>query len=239
MFEDKRVLAVIPARGGSKGLPNKNILLCAGRPLIEWTISAARSVDFIDDVVVSSDSKEIADIAQAAGALVPFKRPDNLATDNASIVDVLNHAWKTAGDYCGRAHDFVVLLQPTSPLRNSGHINSAINFYFKNRLSESDGLASVFSVGKKYGWLMQSSPLDAPYLKFCISNLSNNLQRQKLGDYFLPNGAIFIVRGCDIPLGLYKPNTIPFIMEKDDSIDIDTFDDFQKAETILRERQAK
>jgi len=93
MYRNTSLLAVIPARGGSKGLPGKNIRKCAGRPLIEWTIAAAKAVAEIDDVLVSTDCGEIAEVSRNAGASVPFLRYDALSTDNASMLDVLQHAW--------------------------------------------------------------------------------------------------------------------------------------------------
>jgi CMP-N,N'-diacetyllegionaminic acid synthase len=125
MFRELRILALIPARSGSKGLPGKNVLNFSGKPLIEWSISAAKHANYIDDVLVSTDSQNIADIAKNAGANVPFLRPFELSTADASIVDVIKHVWKTYLTSDGKNFDYVVLLQPTSPLRDSSHIVSA------------------------------------------------------------------------------------------------------------------
>ena len=94
MYNNYTLLAVIPARGGSKGLPNKNILECAGKPLLDWTIAAAFNSSLIDAVLVSTDSADIASIAKRAGALVPFLRPDDLARDDSSTIDAVEHAWE-------------------------------------------------------------------------------------------------------------------------------------------------
>jgi CMP-N,N'-diacetyllegionaminic acid synthase len=236
MHSDSSLLALIPARSGSKGLPNKNILDCAGKPLIEWTISAALGVDQIDDVLVSTDAEEIAVPARRAGASVPFLRPCELAADDSSMLDVARHAWGTHLDAKGKRFDYVVLLQPTSPLRTSEHISEAIAFYFGNRGSEEDTLASVYQVGQKHGWLMQVAE-EGRYIQFCLDVNSGNPQRQKLAPYFLPNGSIFIVKGSTLAEGLYRPNTLPYIMDAADSIDIDTYDDFKNAEHLLRIRQ--
>jgi CMP-N,N'-diacetyllegionaminic acid synthase len=235
MYAGFSVLALIPARGGSKGLPNKNVLDCAGKPLIEWTISAALGASAIDDVLVSTDADDIAAVSRRAGASVPFLRPAELAGDESSMLDVIRQAWEIHGDANGRRFDYIVLLQPTSPLRTSAHIDEAVEFYFKNRRSDDDTLASVHPVGQKHGWLMQTSG-DGDYIRFCLDVRSGNPQRQKLKPYYLPNGAIFVVRGGGFADGLYRDNTLPFVMDAADSVDIDTYDDFREAEALLRQR---
>ncbi len=113
------ILAIIPARRDSKGLPKKNILNCAGKPLIAWTIEAALKAKFIDKVLVSTDCKEIASIAEKYGAWVPFIRPEELATDNASTVDVVKHVITWIKNNNQQLYTIIVLLQPTSPLRDA------------------------------------------------------------------------------------------------------------------------
>lgn len=235
MYDSLSLLALIPARGGSKGLPNKNILDCAGRPLIEWSISAALGAGVIDDVLVSTDSDVIAAASRSAGASVPFLRPAELAGDDSSMLDVIKHAWETYADARGRRFDYIVLCQPTSPLRTSAHIDEAVKFYFKNRRNEDDTLASVYSVGQKHGWLMQLSS-DGGYIRFCMNVSSGNAQRQKLNPYYLPNGAIFVIRGGNFESGLYRDNTLPYVMEAADSVDIDTLEDFDVATASLLRR---
>jgi CMP-N,N'-diacetyllegionaminic acid synthase len=232
MFNKYSFLALIPARSDSKGLPGKNILDFAGKPLIEWTISAAKSVNFFDDVLVSTDSKKISEIAKTAGASVPFIRPSILATDQSNLVDVVKHAWENHLTSDGKNFDYVVLLQATSPLRTDLHIISAIEHFFRESKSNMDTLASVYEVDKKNGWLMQTKD-HGPYINFCFEFAKNNPQRQELNDLYLPNGAIFIVKGSEIDQGIYHSNTIPFEMSLNDSVDIDTIEDFKKAENIL------
>lgn len=236
MYEGFSLLALIPARGGSKGLPNKNILDCGGKPLIEWSICAAKNVNFIDDVLVTTDSEAIAAASKRAGASIPFLRPNELASDDSSMLEVVKHAWEKHMDAKGKHFDYVVLLQPTSPLRTSRHINDAIDYYFKNRQNDDDTLASVYQVGQKAGWIMQTTD-ESKYIRFCLDIGSKNPQRQSLQPYYLPNGAIFIVRGDGLEGGLYRNNTLPFIMPAADSVDIDTYDDLKEAETILLARQ--
>lgn len=235
MYKGATVLAFIPARGGSKGLPKKNILECAGRPLIEWTIEAAKGVSYIDDVLVSTDSEEIAVVSRRVGAAVPFLRPSELATDEASLLDAIKQAWEKHVTASNEQYDYIVVLQPTSPLRTAEHISEAIELYFKNRQSDEDTLASVYQVSQKFGWLMQSSR-EYGYIRFCLEVHTKNPRRQGLDPYYLPNGAIFIAKGASLSGGLYRNNTLPFVMPPVDSIDIDTLDDFVEAEKLLRAR---
>lgn len=232
MYEGYSLLALIPARGGSKGLPNKNILECAGRPLIEWTIAAALGAGSVDGVLVSTDTTDIAEVARRAGASVPFLRPKKLATDDSSMLNVVKHAWETHLDANGKSFDYIVLLQPTSPLRMAAHIDAAVEFYFRNRRSADDTLASVYQVGQKHGWLMQAED-GSGYIRFCLDIASANPQRQKLKPYYLPNGAIFIVKGGALNGGMYRDNTLPFVMPEENSIDVDTADDLKAAEVSL------
>lgn len=121
MVHGKRVLAVIPARGGSKRVPRKNIRPVAGKPLLAWTIDAAKASKYIDRCIVSTDDEEVADIARQCGAEVPFMRPAELAQDESSSIEMLRHAARKLPD-----HDIIVLLQPTSPERTAADIDAAL-----------------------------------------------------------------------------------------------------------------
>jgi CMP-N-acetylneuraminic acid synthetase len=220
----RSLLAVIPARSGSKGLPNKNIANCLGKPLIHWTIEAAKKSSYVDKLCISTDSEKIALVSRQAGGNVPFMRPKHLAGDDSSLLDVVKHAWESCTDEGGNQYDYVLVLQPTSPLRNERHINAAIETFFKLVKNDSDKLASVYEVSQKYGWLMNLNSQNG-YINFCMNVTSKNPQRQKLEKYFLPNGAIFIIKGSEIEKGFYSANTIPFVMSINDSIDIDSVED--------------
>ena len=145
MINGKTVIAVIPARGGSKGLPRKNVLPLCGKPLIAWTIEKAVKSDHLDLVLVSTDSPEIAEVAKRHRATVPFLRPAELATDKASSYDVIRHAL----DYCrtaqGRDFDYVVLLEPTSPLREDDDVDRMLET-LDEREDEFDAIVSVGEV---------------------------------------------------------------------------------------------
>ena len=232
MYDHHSLLAVIPARGGSKGLPNKNIIQCAGKPLIEWTISAAIDTIFIDEVFVSTDSIHIASISTHAGASVPLLRPQQLAQDDSSTIDVVKHAWESLVNSDGRPYDYIVLLQPTSPLRTAAHIHLAIDQYFKFKQNDTDTMVSVYKASEKYAWLMKSDESKS-YIRFYYDISPSNPQRQKLGSFYLPNGAIYIMKGDAIEAGVYGNDTIPFIMDVSDSIDVDTIEDLREAENSL------
>jgi CMP-N,N'-diacetyllegionaminic acid synthase len=130
MYKNKKFLAIIPARGGSKGIPNKNIMAICGKPLIAYTIEAGKKSKYIDEVVVSTDSDDIKEIAQKYGAKVPFLRPDELSNDSAKSIDLVLHAidfYKSNNI----SYDYVILLQPTSPLRTFMHIDEAVEKLIK------------------------------------------------------------------------------------------------------------
>ncbi|MBC8555357.1 MAG: acylneuraminate cytidylyltransferase family protein, partial [Candidatus Brocadiales bacterium] len=139
MINNKRILAIIPARGGSKRLPRKNILDLAGKPPIAWSIEAALGSKYIDRVIVSTDDEEIAGISRKYGADVPFMRPNKLATDESSSVDVVLHVINTLKEK-GRESEYIMLLQPTSPLRTMENIDEAVELL---QSSSSDAVISV------------------------------------------------------------------------------------------------
>ena len=125
MIDNKRVLAIVPARAGSKGLPGKNIRLFCGKPLLQWSVEHGLSSRYVDLVIVTTDSTEFADIARKSGALVPFLRPDHLSSDTASSADVILHAVDFLEER-GDIFDVLVLLEPTSPLRSPEDIDKAL-----------------------------------------------------------------------------------------------------------------
>jgi CMP-N-acetylneuraminic acid synthetase len=232
MFKNFTILGVIPARSGSKGLPNKNIMMCAGKPLIQWTIESALKVDYLDNVIVTTDSQDIAMLAETCGAKVPFIRPFEISQDSSSIIDVIDHASKNYLDCNGNSFDYIVLLQPTSPLRGAVHIKEALEYFFNKKLSDNDSLISAYKISPKYGWLMRYND-NNDYVNFCLSSNNLNPQRQKLDEYVLPNGAICIINARKVNRGIYSGNTLCYLMSTEESIDIDTQDDFCAAEKAL------
>lgn len=224
-------VALITARGGSKGLPGKNILPMMGVPLIGWSIKAALDVPSVDQCYVSSDDESILKIASELGSQV-IQRPRFLAEDDSSSEDVIAHFIGVLKE-SGVEVDEILLLQPTSPIRTSKHISEAIELFNKGSI---DCVISVFEPkhcpAKAYkigidGCLVGLLSESAPYTP-----------RQKLPRAFLPNGAIYLFKASAFlrENGIPKKNVCPYMMTPEDSIDIDDLSDFQMAEAILRKR---
>lgn len=235
MYEDKTILAFIGARAGSKGLIGKNIIDCLGQPLISWTIKASKASKFIDRTIVSTDSEETVRVSKASGADVPFLRPKSLAQDNSIINDAILHAIDWLNENEKNVYDYILMLQPTSPLRGTDLINSAIEYYFKHKRTCMDTMVSVSNVASKYGWLMQKKNND--YIRFSFEIKKGKLLRQELPEYYLPNGAIYFAPTKNFSKkGFYGDNVLPYVMDEDRSIDIDTKEDLEKTKKILGER---
>ena len=186
-----RVLGVIPARGGSKSIPQKNIVDLNGRPLVAYTIEAARSAKSLDDFVVSTDCQEIASIAQAHGAGVPFIRPDELSTDFSDTFGVVLHALEFMENKSNTNYDAVVLLQPTTPLRKASWIDDAVR-----RLAESelDSIVSVVSVGANHPYRMYSLDHREELIPFVEGVEDPMMPRQKLPLVYIRSGDIYATR---------------------------------------------
>lgn len=225
------MLAVIPARGGSKGVPGKNIKELAGKPLIAYTIEAGLDSNIFEKVIVSTDCEKIADIAKKNGAEIPFIRPDHLSGDMVSSDDVILHALDF---YKQRGVEFssVCKLQPTSPLRNSEHLKEAYKLFCEKK---ADFLVSVCECEHSPMW---SGVLDGSLsLDNFIPENAKRSCRQELPSFYRLNGAIYM----GLTKALYEnrsflgKNGFAYIMKQEDSIDIDSELDFQYAECILKE----
>lgn len=226
------MIAIIPARGGSKGLPGKNIKNLCGKPLIAYTIEAAVKSEEIDRVVVTTDSKEIAKTAKQYNAEVPFLRPDYLAEDNASAIDVYIHAVEYMMDRYGcNMQKFVVLL-PTAPLRDEKEIDNAVRMF---REKKATTLISVMEAETPISWYYHmredGSIKNAGYDK--ENSMSN---RQKNEKYYIPNGAIYILDYILLKnqRTYYAEDTLGYIMNRRKSVDIDTIEDFEYVEYLMK-----
>lgn len=221
-----KFLAIIPARGGSKRLPRKNVLDLQGKPLIVWTIEAAKNSQYIDAVCVSSDNAEILAIAEQYRVQAHL-RPDALASDTATTFDAIEHTIKANVEQ----YEYVVLLQPTSPLRTAQHIDSAIALLNEK---SADAVISVCEVEHSPLW-SNTLPDDGNMTGFLREDV---LQRsQDLPTYYRLNGAIYICR-TDRLLAektfFIADNMFAYNMATENSIDIDGILDLQVAETLLR-----
>lgn len=227
-----KYLAIIPARGGSKRLPRKNVLNFNNKPLITWTIDAALKCSNIIEVVISTDDKEIAEIGRVYGGKVPFMRPTEISGDTATSVSVVLHAIDYYEKELNTIVENIILLQPTSPLRNAENIKNAIDLF------EGKKANSVVSVCK-----MEHSPIwsnvlpDDLSLENFIDEKYKNTRSQDLPSYFRLNGAIYIVN-TDVfkneKVFISSKKSFAFVMSNENSIDIDTELDFEIAEVISK-----
>ncbi|HAS6349080.1 TPA: acylneuraminate cytidylyltransferase family protein [Vibrio vulnificus] len=226
MIDGRKVLAVIPARGGSKRLPRKNTLLLADKPLIAWSIEAASMSRYIDQVLVSTDDEEIASISRRFGGEVPELRPAHLSSDTATTESVLLYILEAYG----KGAEILVLLQPTSPLRTSTHVDEALDFFVNN---DAESVVSVTPC--------EHSPLWANTLPddFSMGNFirSDALQRsQDLEQQYRLNGAIYIfdINKLKENGGIrYTSKSFAYVMDNTSSVDIDSKLDFELATLLI------
>lgn len=215
MIDGLRVLALVPARGGSKGVPRKNIRDLGGKPLIAWTIEAALASRYVDDVVLSSDDPEIIDVATRHGAQAPFIRPAELASDTADSLSVVRHALGTLL----APYDLLVLLQPTSPLRAAADIDGAIEHCLHQQASS---CVSLCEVDKSPWWMMTIQ--DNNRLRPLLAGQAIPTRRQDAPPVYALNGAVYVAR-CSHLLGgggFITDDTVAWLMPKERSVDIDT-----------------
>lgn len=226
-MKNKSVLGLITARGGSKGLPRKNILHVGGRPLIAWTIEAAKDSEAINRFVLSSDDDEIITAAEAWGCEVPFRRPPELANDKTSSMDVVLHALEKLPGY-----EYVVLLQPTSPLRTSTDIDEA--FALMNTCGASS-CVSVCEAEQSPYWMYKLQANNK--LTNLLPPLNGISRRQDLPPVFVLNGAIYIARTDKLlqSRSFLNEDTVAYKMPIDRSIDIDTFADFESFRRVVED----
>jgi CMP-N,N'-diacetyllegionaminic acid synthase len=234
------ILGLITARGGSKGIPHKNIAPLAGRPLLAYTCAAARASMQLSRVVLSTDDADIAAVGRAHGAQVPFMRPAALATDSASSIDVARHALDWLAQHEGWQADILVILQPTSPLRTARHIDEALAALIE---SGADTVVSVVPLphhcspfklmqlddGRLHSFWDQPLPFDP-------------LNRHSVPVLYARNGpAVLAARAALIHdrATFYGDYIIPYVMDEADSVDIDTPFDLKLAEWLLRQREAE
>lgn len=225
MIAGRRVLAVITARGGSKGVPRKNVLPFRGRPLIHWTIAAAQASAHIDRLILSSDDAEIIAAAEGAGCEAPFVRAPELSSDEASSVDVVLDAVDRAPGF-----DLVVLLQPTSPLRAARDIDGALDQLVR---ANAPSAVSV-SAAAIHPWLIFGED-GGRLTAYAPPPEGASLRRQDLPPAWTLNGAVYAAEIDWLRRGrtFVRPGeTAAYVMPDDRSVDIDTLEDFRAAEAL-------
>lgn len=226
-----KVLGIIPAREGSKGVPQKNIKLLGQKPLLQYSIEAALNANLISDCIVSTDSETIAAISEKLGLTVPFLRPAELATDDAKSIDVVLHSVEFMA-HSGKFYDAVCLLQPTTPFRLPGFIDKAIKKFVD---SETDSLISVLPVPHEFNpyWLFKKN--DTGTLKMIIDQPQIISRRQDLPSAYYRDGSIYITKtNIILERKSFFGDSIGFIESDVDShVNIDTSSDWHKAEQLL------
>ncbi|MGG7164455.1 cytidylyltransferase domain-containing protein [Clostridium ihumii] len=226
------IIAIIPARSGSKGLKDKNIKNLNGKPLIAYTIEAAVKSGVFKDIIVSTDSREYAKIAQKYGAEVPFLRNEELADDTSSTNDVIEDVIIKLKEL-GREYDSVMILQPTSPLRGIDDIKNSVKL-----LEEKNANAVVSMCECEHSPLLSKELCGDKKLDGFLSDL-NSTRRQDIKKYYRLNGAIYLlnIHYFFKYKNFYKQNSYAYIMDKVTSIDIDDIYDFKFAEMIIKENE--
>jgi len=227
MIAGKKVLAVIPARGGSKGIPRKNIKQLAGKPLIAWTIEEAKKSKYIDRLILSSEDDEIIKVAKEWECEVPFVRPKELAADDTPGIEPVLHAINTLPEI----YDYVCLLQPTSPLRSSVDIDRAIEMCIKKNYNSCVSVTEV----TEHPYLMYTANEDK--LNPLFPNIDIK-RRQDLPKIFKLNGAIYFAAVNQVlnEKRLVNDKTLGYVMAKEFSIDIDNNIDFELCNNVLMKK---
>ena len=228
------IMAFIPARGGSKGIPRKNLVLLHGKPLIQYTIEAVRGCKTINDIFISSEDHEIISFCESLGVQVPYRRPRNLAADNTPLIDTILHAidWMSMH---GDRPDALVLLQPTSPLRNASHIDEAVHLFL------SSGADTLFSVHEMIEHPYECLKISSERWSFLAKPDKEVHRRQDYKENFCYiNGAIYLFK-TDFLLSrkkIFSENeTILYYMPAKYGIDIDTHFDLVLADCLMKNQK--
>lgn len=244
MIGEHRIIAAILARGGSKGLPGKNIIDLGGKPLLAWTVEAALESETIDTVVVSTDYEDIREAGLVAGAEAPFLRPAELAGDKAHTPDATKHVVDYYEEEMGKTYDIVITLQPTSPFRTGKHIDEAVEQFVADPTL--DSLISVKKQEYPPWWMFQfEGNRLVPAFHFQDGVNVFNLERQQFPSVYRPNGATYVtwVRYLAETGSIVNPqNNGYYEMSMEDSVDIDTPADYYAAQYELnmrRERESR
>lgn len=234
MLDGKRILAVVPARGGSKGLPGKNIRPLQGKPLICWTLDSARRSLYIDKVFVSTDSAEIAAVCNNYGVDVPDLRPPELAQDSTPSVDVMLYTLDFL-EKKGEAFDYLLLLEPTSPLRDDADLDRIIKLAVDH--PEADGVISVGKVHTEHPLIVKKTGPDG-YLCPYLEQKNEIFQRQQEDEALFPYGVGYLVKVDKFRLNktVYMDCMVPYLIQRWQNYEIDDIYDCVCVEAIMKRR---
>ena len=231
----KKIIAVIPAKGSSRAIPKKNIIKILGKPLIYYTIKEAKKSKLIDDLIVSTDSREISKISKKYGAKVPFIRPKYLSTDFMQSLPVVKHAVLFMEKLNKCKYDYVVMLQPTCPLRNCIDIDIALKKLINSKF---ESITSIVDVGGNHPYRMKIIKKKRLH-NFIDRGFEDMRPRQKLKKIYIRNGAIYAATRNTI----FKKNSLvgiknlPYVMPKERSVNIDVINDLLSAEHFLKKNK--
>lgn len=225
MIRGKSVLAVIPARGGSRGVPRKNIRLFAGKPLLVWAIEEAKKSKYIDRLILSSEDQEIIELARSANCEVPFIRPQELAREDTPGIEPILHALAMLPEY-----EMVIVLQPTSPLRSASDIDDCVEQCVGQN---APACVSITEVEQNPYWMYRLTADNR--LRPLLETKSNLFSRQNLPRVFILNGAVYVAQSEWLrkKRSFLTEETLGYVMPFERSVDIDTEFDFQKAGFLL------
>lgn len=230
MIENKKVLALIPARGGSKGIKDKNIIDVAGKPLIAYSIEAAAASEYVDRVIVTTDSEKIKGISEEWGAEVPFLRPAEYAADNSTTLDAVLHAIRKLQSE-GERFDVLVLLQPTSPLRTKEDIDGALEKFVKNGCEALAGISPVTDSPI----LIRRIGADGRMEK--LLQVGSTVRRQDMPEYYRINGSVYINNIDEINENTsFNDNPLPYVMDAGHAVDVDDLKDLEVVKYFLKKR---
>lgn len=224
------MLAIIPARGGSKGVPGKNIKPLWNKPLIAYTIEVAQTANSIDRLILSTDDEEISEVAQKFGVEIPFMRPAELAQDDSLAIDNYIYTIDRLNAGSSKQYDDFIVLQPTSPFRTAADIDNAVELFHEKNAGS---VISVCEASHPPMWAKKIDP--AGVLKDYFNISLGNKNRQEVEPSFMPNGAIFILKLSLLKnlYSYYSDNTYAYVMPRERSVDIDIFFDFEFAEFLV------
>lgn len=228
MYKEKKITALIPARKGSKGIPNKNIIDLNGHPLIAYSIMEAKKSQFIDKVIVSTDSEEIAAVARSYGAEVKGMRPEEYSNDTAIIYDVMKYEIENH-QLVEQGYEIIVLLQPTSPLRKSEMIDNALIQFVDEEQSSAVAVSEV----KEHPIMMRT--IDENGVLHNVLNVGSTVRRQELPKYYRVNGMLYINKIIDVVNHFvsFNDNISPIIIPEKYNVDIDDRSDLEEARRRL------
>ena len=233
MINGKKVLAVIPARGGSKGLPGKNIKILCGKPLVAWPIQAAKESAYIDKIIVSTDDLKIAEIAKYEGIQIPFLRPSELATDNSVAEDAICHVIDKLSMQ-GEEYDYCIKLEATSPLTERADIDQALEILESNREKADSivGVSEIVGAHPDYTAIINQEGLISPYFG---QEFTKAVNRQEIKKLYFYEGTLYVsvVKVLKKHKSFYHHRTLPYFVPKWKSLEVDDLTDFICIEAII------